>query len=255
MRCLALTRSRGVPLAIIRHALTSYQEVAIFAGVTDSDEDNNPISLPVKEYGGSLTHLLLSYLPGANPAFHTLLLSDQMVSSFEPQLRHLELAVRVPNSLNGLEDVALRYSHFLEHLSLNFNQRYDDQVELPHLPGLRALTLRASVGKLRIPHCITAGIAALSASTPHLTTLNLILEARYEGPEEFVGDYDFLDTERRLADLPSLRKVNWTVRCGGVVAFEQRVRRVLPRANAAGILSFVVQNPDQRTRPMLLFSR
>ncbi|KAJ7046298.1 hypothetical protein C8F04DRAFT_1063910 [Mycena alexandri] len=253
MRCLALTRCRGVPLAIIRHALTSYQEVAIFAEVTDSDED--PILFPAPNHDGSLTHLLLSYLPNANSAFHALLLSDQMVSSFQQQLRHLELAVRVQNSLNGLEEIALKYSHFLEHLTVNFNQRYDDQVEVPHLPDLRALTLRASVGKLRIPRCIISTIVSLSSSTPHLTVLNIIIEARYEGPDDFIRDYDFSDTERRLEELSSLRAVNWTVRCGGVADFEERVRTVLPRANAAGILSFVVQNPDQRARPMLLFSR
>ncbi|KAJ7033274.1 hypothetical protein C8F04DRAFT_1105035 [Mycena alexandri] len=258
LRCLAFTgMGRRIPLPIIRYALASYQQVAILRVTDLADADEDPaLSLPLAagsiDDNTHLTHLLLGYYPPANPGLNSVLLSDQTSQSFR-NLRHLELTAHSQNSLHGLEEIAFKNQHSLQHLTVNFDlEVYETGFRLPLLSHLRVLTARAAVGQLRIPTSFFCAISTLSSSTPQLEVLNLIIQGD-ENSETFAEDHDFSVLDRVLDSLSHLQAVDWTVFCPGVVAFEERVRTVLPRAHAAGILSFSVLS-QPLDDPMLLFS-
>jgi hypothetical protein len=119
LRCLALTRCRGVPLALIRHALASYKEVGLLVAAIDVHQHIELLPTPSGNDGKSLTHLLLNYTPSQNPLFHSLVLGDEISPSLI-RLRHLELAVPIGGCLSGLDNIALKYSNSLRHLVINF---------------------------------------------------------------------------------------------------------------------------------------
>ncbi|KAF7354270.1 hypothetical protein MVEN_01115000 [Mycena venus] len=254
LRCFALTRCRGVPIGLIRHALTSYKEVGLLVtGIDVHQEIELPSSAP-GENGKSLTHLLLNYAPAQNAAFHSLMVGDEITASLT-HLRHLELAVPVQGSLGGLEVIASKYSSSLQHLVINFWQRHDHPINLPSLPSLEILTLKASVGRLRIPVAILSTMISLPSCTPHLEILNIIVDAEYDGSGKVVDQYNVCEVETALENLPRLREVNWGIFSDDVVAFEERVQRVLPCASAAGLFSFSTWSWRSKHDPMVHFSQ
>lgn len=117
LRCLALTRCRGVPLALIRYALASYQEVGLLVAGVDIDQGIDILPPPVRDDG--LTHLLLNYTPTRDPALYSLMVGDEIAPALI-RLHRLELAVPSPGSLGGLERIAEKYSECLRHLVINF---------------------------------------------------------------------------------------------------------------------------------------
>lgn len=119
LRCFAITRCRGVPLALIRHALASYKEVGLLVAGIDVNEKIDLFPGPTSADGKSLTHLLLNYAPSQNPEFHARMIAEGITAP-STCLDHLELAVPVQGSLGGLEKIALNHSSSLQHLVINF---------------------------------------------------------------------------------------------------------------------------------------
>ncbi|KAJ7264528.1 hypothetical protein B0H12DRAFT_1068768 [Mycena haematopus] len=254
LRCLALTRCRGVPLGIIRHALASYKEVGLLVAGINVDGKIEQLPAPSSDDGKSLTHVLLNYVPTQNVAFHSLMVGDEIVTPLACPY-HLELTVPMQGSLGGLEMIALKYSSSLQHLVINFWQRHDLPIELPTLPNLQLLTLKASVGRLRIPAAILSTIICLPTCTPHLETLSIIVDAEYDGSGKVVDQYNVCEVEMALVNLSRLREVNWGIFSDDVVAFEERIQKVLPRASATGLFSFSTWSWRSKHDPMVHFSQ
>ncbi|KAF8202630.1 hypothetical protein K438DRAFT_1757954 [Mycena galopus ATCC 62051] len=254
LRCLALTRCRGVPFALIRHALTSYKEVGLLVAGIDVDQKIELFPAPPSDAGKPLARLLLNYAPGRDAAFHSLMVRDDSTEPFTSP-RHLELAIPIQGSLGGLEMIALKYSGSLQHLVVNFWQRHDHAIQLPALPNLQKLTLKASVGRLRIPVAILSTMISLPACTPHLEVLNIVVDAEYDGSGKVVDQYNVCEVELAFENLSRLREVNWGIFSDDVVAFEERIQRVLPRASAAGLFSFSTWSWRSKHDPMVHFSQ
>ncbi|KAJ6566515.1 hypothetical protein B0H19DRAFT_1257723 [Mycena capillaripes] len=210
------------------------------------------LAAPSRDDG--LSHLLLNYTPTRDPAFHSLMVGDEIATSLI-RLHHLELAVPSPGSLGGLEKIAEKYSECLQHLVINFWQRHDDPISLPALRNLRVLTLKASVGRLRVPVSILSTSINLPACTPNLEALNILIDAEYDGTGTVVDQYNLCDVETAFENLPRLREVNWGIFSDNVIAFEQRVRKILPRASAAGLFSFSTWSWRSKHDPMVHFSQ
>jgi hypothetical protein len=116
------------------------------------------------------------------------------------------------------------------------------------------LTLKASVGKLRIPVAVLSTVINLPTSTPQLEVLSIIVDAEYDGSGKVVDQYNLCEVETALENLPQLREVNWGIFSDDVVAFEERIQKVLPRASAAGLFSFSTWSWRSKHDPMVHFS-
>ncbi|KAK7042792.1 hypothetical protein R3P38DRAFT_3309921 [Favolaschia claudopus] len=266
VRCLALTRCRGVPLGLIRYALAFYEEVGLLVASVDAkqycDFTVPPSAIDRGCTDNSLKHLLLNYSPTQTAALHSLIMGE----GFSPPtdfhgLRRLELAVPTQGSLGGLENVATRYSASLQHLVVNFWQRHDQPVVLPALPMLKSLALKASVGRLRIPEAIVSTIINLPPQTlPNLEVLRIIVDAEYDASGKIIDSNRLCEVDMALTELvqgKQLREINWGIFSNDAVAFEERIRRVLPRTTAAAtgrlLFSFSTWSWKSKHDPMVHF--
>lgn len=111
MRTLTLVRCTDVPVAIIRHAMASYEEVVLQV----SHIDLHPIKFVRPGDGKSLKHLeLLDYDAEQNLDFHNLMLSAEVTNS-SVHLKHLDIILL----REGMNELFAKYAVSVESLTIN----------------------------------------------------------------------------------------------------------------------------------------
>ncbi|KAF7377192.1 hypothetical protein MSAN_00138700 [Mycena sanguinolenta] len=260
MRSLALVRCCGLPAALISHAIACYEEVIL--QVTDIDVKPE-IVFGKRSEAKPLRHLvLLDYSPAATPDVHALLLRPEAKAA-SAHLQHLELAFPTPLRARDGFDVIPDYAPSLQQLTVTFYRSAFyvtiahsfsgfPQVKLPALPQLRTLNLRGQVSSFSsVPDSLLLFIAGLWSLTPKLELLDIdlggITESLPNAPSASAAD-------EALMRLPHLREVRFTMAVTSSTFYPDKhqicseIRACLPRANAAGILSFPESIPKQPTQ-------
>ncbi|KAJ7176992.1 hypothetical protein C8R46DRAFT_1077964 [Mycena filopes] len=243
MRGLVLVQCCGVPAALIRYGIASYTEMALQV----TDIDFHKIKFPKGSDGPSLEHLVLDYSPVKSHSFHTLLLSDDVTASLG-RLKRLELILHEQgqNSFDAPKAIIRKYSSSLRHITITPRCLYTDfdlsTIDLPDLPSLKSLGVRTHLTRrlLSATHSLLRFIIALPPRTPRLQFLTITLDfidddimnwMWNEDPSSPLTDVD--DALLRLSEvcfrLPAPH---------GLASGEELMRKKLPRASQAGILSF-----------------
>ncbi|KAJ7930841.1 hypothetical protein B0H13DRAFT_875725 [Mycena leptocephala] len=210
MRCLALVRCCGVPAALIRHAIGAYKEVVL--QVADIDFKRKLKFVPSGN-GESLRHLVLpDYSPVETPDFHTLMLSDEVKAS-STHLQHLEMVIPLRN-FEGLDDVIVKHAASLQRLTLVYPySQHPPIVQLPVLPRLRFLTLRALVPLISgVPGCMMHIMDQLSSLAPGVEVLTFTLSTPHNASTWLLLRPDI--SRLTLTGLPRLREICFSL-CSG----------------------------------------
>ncbi|KAJ6452751.1 hypothetical protein C8R45DRAFT_637895 [Mycena sanguinolenta] len=264
MRSLALVRCCGVPAALVSHAITCYEEVIL--QVADLDVAKSKINFKKTRGTTPLKHLvLLDYSPAATPDVHVVLLRAEAKAA-SAHLQHLEITLPTPlQARDGLRIVA-EYASSLQKLTVKFyrdafhetSSRALTQIDLPTLPQLRSLDLRASIPSFIrncMPDPLLLLIAGLPSLTPKLEFLNIDLTAIAANVPSAPDPALAADEGLMRLHVSHLREVHFMVAFASGTSYslphKQRVRskiqEILPHANAAGILSFPENIPNRPT--------
>ncbi|KAF7354109.1 hypothetical protein MVEN_01098300 [Mycena venus] len=251
LRCFGFTYCDGVPASLIRHALSSYEEVVLMhVGISA-----NNLALPqpprdVDRRNASLKHLAVS--PHAASISDTLVLirDDPSLQHIE----HLELCLSKQGTLDGFEEIVLKCSDSLQHLVINFSKLHDDPIDLPCIPNLRFLTLKASVRKLRLPWSFQDIMATLPQRMPHLEVLTITIDAEFE--DYWTDRTHRPDVDEALKKLLGLRDVHFSISTGypKELEFHGGIAEKLPMASGAGLVSFSRWHVGRLYHPMTHFS-
>ncbi|KAF7377209.1 hypothetical protein MSAN_00140600 [Mycena sanguinolenta] len=254
---LALVRCCGVPAALISHAISCYENVIL--QVADLDVAKRKINFGKPREPNPLKHLvLLDYSPAVTPDVHAVLLRPE-VKAAAAHLQHLKITLPLPlQARDGLHIIS-EYAPSLQQLTIEFYRdafrdtlsRALTQINLPALPRLRSLNLRASIPlHVGIPDPLLLLIASLSALTPNLEFFNIDLTViPFRAPNRpKAQDPSALAADEALVclRLAHLREVRLMVAIGpeasyysqGILHVRSKIQDILPRANAAAILSF-----------------
>ncbi|KAJ7617573.1 hypothetical protein B0H17DRAFT_1340972 [Mycena rosella] len=257
LRCVGLHDCMGVPSSIIRHALLSCEQVYLGSieiepedAVFPRAEDSVVSSVP-------LEYLALAYSPKTDVALHALILGDEVAQRLEGVR---ELRFDPGGALDGLEAIALKCSDSLEHMIIDFGSEVvpqsrqcdanfntsvceelvesgDEPLVLPHIPGLRALTLKGSLDKLQISDAGFTLLASLPTCAPNIEDLTILLSGETSGDHELSPR---ADTDQALMSLAQLQEVQFDTSSseGNTYEFESTMQHMLPLASAAGFLTF-----------------
>ncbi|KAJ7744173.1 hypothetical protein B0H16DRAFT_1727442 [Mycena metata] len=260
LRCLQLDAFPGtsLPPSLIHYALASYSEVVLDTFTLDTDLDAVFLltRLP-SAHIQRLSRLSLPYRPYISPALHRLVLGDDVKHQLQ-HLQHLELIVP-RRGLNDLEEILLNCGDSLQHLIINFRARPDNPLQLPHLPYLRLLTLKASTRTVRIPDALKHTLRILPQCTPSLEVLTIHVGSSYGDSEPYSEIHNRgTEEDTALKCLPRLREVHVEVTTASPQpdrTFSKRLFTEFPMAHEAGILSCEYWPASAHTyHPMRYFS-
>ncbi|KAF7354222.1 hypothetical protein MVEN_01109900 [Mycena venus] len=253
LRCVGFFRCTNVPAALIRHALSDYEEVALI--VTELDPADPRISLLCRNQSrptATLHHLAIEN--SKDPDALLILVMDEMEASLR-WVKRVELSLTEPGTLDGLEKIAVRCSPTLEHLVVNLNDFHNTRFDLPKLPNLRCLTLTANAKRLRVPVAMQDVITTLPKRMHHLEVLNIIVKAQFEDYHHYRPDREM---DEALKNLPCLRDVHFSTSLSNSAwkkyEFDKDMTIMLPMANDAGLLSFSKWSSRRRYHRMIHFS-
>ncbi|KAF7358631.1 hypothetical protein MSAN_01201800 [Mycena sanguinolenta] len=237
MRCLGMTSCRRVPTSFIRHALSSYEQVALCDIQLDSRHVDCAFPSQRKAQSTTSLHrLVFEYMAGREDE----MLRDVLLSpDFDlRRIRSLGFAVHARGSLVGFCQIALRCNSIV-HLELEFVNRIEreEPIELPHLLGLRFLTLRQSIKALRLRRDMISVLETVHERTPNLEVVNVVIHAREPwGPSSYPQTHR---VDSALRNLPRLRRIHFRIYPSSeVMAVSRDMRQKLPGANAASLLVF-----------------
>lgn len=108
--------------------------------------------------------------------------------------------------------------------------------------------------KIRIPHAVLSAVVSLPTCMPGIEGLNLVVYADLQEGRDCTHR---ADVDKSLMDLQHLREVRVSFECVPwqcKVTFEEDVRKKLPMANEAGLLSFCHLPPGALFHRMREFS-
>ncbi|KAF8143787.1 hypothetical protein K438DRAFT_1993519 [Mycena galopus ATCC 62051] len=236
MRFLALIRCTNVPATIIRHAMASYEEVALEV----SGVDLHPVEFVRPGHGKSLKRLvlLLDYRAGHNLDFHDLMVSAE-VTAASAHLKHLDVDL--------LDDVDLVTKHAVLAENLTISCYSFPEFALPANPALRSVTIDAHP-RMEVIYTlreVLRFIARLPSAAPKLEFLAISIFG-FEDIWRSATLPPSSDADDALMELPNLRNMRFSVGCEAP-EFEERLRAALPRTVAAGLVSFPtdIEPPDR----------
>ncbi|KAJ6566648.1 hypothetical protein B0H19DRAFT_1257843 [Mycena capillaripes] len=217
LRCVGFA-DLNVPASWIRHALWSYKELALIS--VKVDHENGDFSFPSRAEGDS--NVTLTRL-GRHRGF----LATASIFG---------LAIGTKRSSDGLDQIAVRYSGSIRHLEINFRNWHDKPVDIPPgIPGLRFLTLKASVRKFRIPDSLMSVVATLPTRAPQVEVVTVIVKAEFQ---EYRDNWHCPHVDQALKSLPQLRKLYFEIYMEEQNHdFLEDMKEKLPMANDAGLLS------------------
>ncbi|KAF8192721.1 hypothetical protein K438DRAFT_1829533 [Mycena galopus ATCC 62051] len=196
--CLGLLNCRDVPASFIRTAFLSCKEVALQN--IHIYEDSSPQHPEGKAF---LDRLILRFPSKDGALLH--LIMHGAPSLLEVDTHYLELLVQAQKSLGGQwMDGA---GAFLRTLVVNFRDSLDHPIDLPTLPGVRSLKLRASTFTLQLPFAICSTIAHLPAHMPNLEMLAVVVDATFAADPKTPRYY--AQMKDGLKELPYLREVHF----------------------------------------------
>lgn len=113
---------------------------------------------------------------------------------------------------------------------------HDEPVNLPTIPRLRFLTLKANVRTLRVPSGLGDVMVTLPTCLPRLEVINVVTDAEFE---DWYDSYHRPDVDMDLKNPSRLREVQFSISVSGRnVRFNEHTTKKLPMANDAGLLSF-----------------
>ncbi|KAJ7875654.1 hypothetical protein B0H13DRAFT_2056357 [Mycena leptocephala] len=259
LHSLALVNFRTVPVSVIRHALSSYKELFLRdTGIADGHG-----SFTLAERAGPITstttHLTLdSYSPERARALQPWILSNNMASSLQ-NIQHVEL--HFPEHAVLQFAYSLRCMDSIQRLVLNFGRLHNipprvRPVDLPSLPRLRFLTLKASVSELHIPPAALSVLGILPVVMPELEAVRIVIFADYEGHKDDNHRLD-VHVDTALQSMPRLREVHFVLsifRPSEQAQFGDCIRQKLPMANEAGLLSWSACSWHKFRHPLASFS-
>ncbi|KAJ7934455.1 hypothetical protein B0H13DRAFT_2305553 [Mycena leptocephala] len=239
---LFLGRANGsLPSSVLLHALSFRTAVALQHILVH--QDNYFMPSPVGHQERSpLCHLVLALQPGMIPPVRDLLLNPALAHRVDT-LQHLRVARFSPPinfSLHGLENVALRCSETLQHLDIDLND--ESAINLPALPDLRFLTLRASVRKAHVPDTLMYALATLPICMPQVEVITVVIHANEHRETNFIASPA---TDAALTSLQRLRAAQFILASqtsNGMLHFRVCVEMRLPLAREARLLSFFERN-------------
>ncbi|KAJ7142328.1 hypothetical protein C8R44DRAFT_865679 [Mycena epipterygia] len=130
-------------------------------------------------------------------------------------------------------------------------EQHDNGIRLPNMPNLCFLTLKAAVNKFRVPCSVLSVAGSLPICMPRIEVL-FVIQAEYKA---YSDNMHCPDVDNALRDLQHLREVRFTAACEARdIPFERDIRKKLPMANDAALLSFCSMTSDARYHPMRHFS-
>ncbi|KAJ7443566.1 hypothetical protein FB451DRAFT_1556750 [Mycena latifolia] len=242
LRCVALDRISDVPASLIRFALSSFKEVSLtFIYISDDDGDfpsAHQLAHTSFPSPAVLGHLALDYPPAVSTALHVLLLGNGAANPLG-RLRHLQLTLRQTPDLGAFASIALKYSHSIQHLSIDFQRLPWKGLEFPSLPQLRVLTLKTAVDLLQAPNSVLLAIATLPSCMPNIEVMNILIHANEWGYSDSIRRPE---ADAALMQLSQLREVHFHVvfsyESGDITGFESGTRQKLHLASRANMLTF-----------------
>ncbi|KAJ7917946.1 hypothetical protein B0H13DRAFT_2321880 [Mycena leptocephala] len=221
---LFLGRANGsLPSSVLLHALSFRTAVALQHILVHQDNHFMP-SPVVHQERSPLSHLVLALQPGMIP----------------PHLRVARFSPPINFSLHGLENVALRCSETLQHLDIDLND--ESAINLPALPDLRFLTLRASVRKAHVPGTLMYALATLPTCMPQVEVITVVIHANEHRETNFIASPD---ADAALTSLQRLRAAQFILASqtsNAVLHFRVCVEMRLPLARESRLLSFFERN-------------
>ncbi|KAJ7860195.1 hypothetical protein B0H13DRAFT_1851368 [Mycena leptocephala] len=199
---LFLGRANGsLPSSVLLHALSFRTAVALQHILVHQDSHFMPSPVGYQERS-PLRHLVLALQPGMIPPVRDLLL-DPALAHRVGTLQHLRVARFSPPinlSIHGLENVALQCSETLQHLDIDLKD--ESAINLPALPDLRFLTLRATVHKAHVPDTLMYALATLPTCVPQVEVITIIIHANEHRETNFIASPD---ADAALTSLQRLR--------------------------------------------------
>ncbi|KAJ6585395.1 hypothetical protein B0H19DRAFT_1227837 [Mycena capillaripes] len=246
-----LAQCTGVPSSIVHHAILTCKEVSLKdVGIFFEDEVFPSANLEAKG-GHRLSHRPLDYLAiiytqvfQLSVPVYAFLLREDMAPHLT-RLRHLELTVLQTASLGDGEDLVRKCSGSLQHIVIHFREGLDPPRELPNLPRLRSLTLRASSCRTWVPSSALTTLASLPTCTPSIETINVVVHAAFR----LAPSTPRIEVDEALGSLPYLRGIHFQIRRRPQGNIESGTRQILPLASEAGLLTFST-TPYQDWRPL-----
>ncbi|KAJ7021162.1 hypothetical protein C8F04DRAFT_1274068 [Mycena alexandri] len=199
LRFLALVNCIEVPASFIHGALSSFKEVALIN--TTVIEDNSPVNY---FDAPTLDRLIVDCSPQDDTVMRVL---ERWKSSL-PTPGALELSVQKNQRFLGGHELAQIYSTSLTALVIHFPEDNHNfgTIVVPHLPGIRFLTLRASDHSLSYPCTLCTTIAVLSRRMANLERLTLVLAAPCLS--SFYSSLRDHRIDEALKELPHLQQVH-----------------------------------------------
>ncbi|KAJ7142351.1 hypothetical protein C8R44DRAFT_760539 [Mycena epipterygia] len=252
LRCFALVDHAGAPASLLRRALASYHEVA-FIRVQFSEENQfrSFADEPSRPRPPILGHLVLQQRWREDSSLRNLMLDKEIEISLA-KLQYLELRLSMGGLLDGLEELALKCSGSIRHLTIDFGKQHDNGIRLPNMPNLSFLTLKATVNRFRVPYSVLSVAGSLPICMPRIEVLDFVIQADYKA---YSDDMHRPDVDNALRDLQHLWEVRFTAACEARdIPFERDIRKKLPMASDAGLLSFCSMTSGARYHPMRHFS-
>ncbi|KAJ7938839.1 hypothetical protein B0H13DRAFT_2301488 [Mycena leptocephala] len=221
---LFLGRANGsLPSSVLLHALSFRTAVALQHILVHQDN-----------------HFMPSPVPGMIPPVRDLLWTLPSPCGYSPAPEGCPFFPAINFSLHGLENVALRCSETLQHLDIDLND--ESAINLPALPDLRFLTLRASVRKAHVPDTLMYALATLPTCMPQVEVITVVIHANEHRETIFIASPD---ADVALTSLQRLRAAQFFLASqtsNGVLHFRVCVEMRLPLAREARLLSFFERN-------------
>ncbi|KAJ7452206.1 hypothetical protein FB451DRAFT_696058 [Mycena latifolia] len=231
---IAASNKRGIPASLLVHALSSYKEVVLSPPLNIHHDERfipirappSPPTLQTLDVHLNITNVVLDLL--LSPALAELSIVHLKMSAFPDSLRRC---------------AGLRCIRNLQHLELRFLAPYEGRpVELPTIPHLQRLTLRAFVRVLAVPNILMNTIARLPTRVPRIEVIVVALSINREF--ELRSEVDAAPaptTDATLAELEHLHAATFFINVGptAMELFARSMETRLPRAQAAGRIAFV----------------
>ncbi|KAJ7669090.1 hypothetical protein B0H17DRAFT_1142240 [Mycena rosella] len=216
LRYIALAQCTGVPSSIIRHALLSSKQVTLKdVSIYSEDEVLPEITGDASGASVPLEHLAVFYTQQFSlsiPVYAMLLCASSQ---------------DIDTPIVGL----------------------DSPIDLPNLPGLRFLILKARMVSW-LPSPLMDTIPSLPTRLPAIQVLKILVEAVFRP-----GDSNHhIEAGAALTNLPRLREVHFGARRAAAFAIESTTRQRFPLASEVGLLTFSLSNSLPRYDPMAMFS-
>ncbi|KAJ7478320.1 hypothetical protein FB451DRAFT_1557023 [Mycena latifolia] len=255
-------RASGIPASLMTYALFSCKEVALDRGGSIYI-DKFPQFIPIPALPPPLTPQTLDLHIGLSGIDNTLteLLLSPALAQFTENIEHLKISVgsqywsfgryRELRCLRTLRHLELRvFTRTFSLKSLGRSSYLPEAytrcpIELPALPCLRRLTLRAPVRNLEVPDSVLSIISRLVAGAPGLKDIVVILSLTPPVDEDIEAYVDSSSTaiilDAALAQLEHLRNATFSVNGEPAVmaSFARWMEARFYRTQAAGRLAVV----------------